>query len=413
MKSLYVLVLPFTSAFALLPVLPLPLVVLILLLFREIILKKNNFKMELRNSDFILLVFISIVYLSFLVNIPNNSLLMKPINHLISYTLSIGFMYFTIKYIFLKNLDDIKLTKFFKLITIIVFVSALFAILEFISKNFLTFSFDPFIYRPVAQEMDALATNLLFRARSFAEEPGHFALFLEIFTPISIYYLISNKFHLVIIIIFSITVIVALLFTFSTATFIIIPISIIFVMFYYFSKNKYIFQQKKFYYIFISMSVLSISLFMILDIIGLFSFYDLIQTIILKVSDSSSSSDRLNRINEFFILLGESDVINILIGFGPAGYVNNNIQSIVSLYITLLLETGILGLTVFMIFLFFILKDILLINKPVKYYLLISYISLLLHYSIISNYWFPWLWFFIVIVSMVNKLEKEQNVHNI
>ena len=408
LKKMYILSLPFTSAFALTPVLPIPMIVIFLLGLSFVITDKFNKKIVIDNADRILLVFLFFVYFSFILNISNMTNINTPINHLISYSVSIFGLYLFVKHLFY---EDIDLNIILKFITFAVLLSSIFAIFEFLDKNFLNIGVDSYIYRPVAPNMEVLATNFLFRARSFAEEPAHFALFLEIFAPLSIYYLIHNKYSNILIYGYVLVILFSLLFSFSSASFVIIPSATALTVLYFFIKNKNVFKKKSFFKLIVYSFFFIFFLSFLLEYFNLFTFIDLIDTVVNKITGSSSSEDRLGRVDEFYSLFLNADIINLLFGFGPAAYTNHNISSMVSLYLTLLLEFGFVGLGLFLFFLLLVLKKILTISSYVKYFLLIGYFSSIAHYALISNYWYPWFWFLVVLIGIIKN--KEKNVHNI
>lgn len=70
-----------------------------------------------------------------------------------------------------------------------------------------------------------------------------------------------------------------------------------------------------------------------------------------------------------------------------------------SLYLELLLATGIIGLSIFVYGVFRRLIQVIKSRDPDVFLVSISYISLILHYVFVSNYWFPYLWFCFAIVD--------------
>jgi hypothetical protein len=410
MIKYYILFLPFTHAFAISGILPLPLIVLISIFLISILTLNNNIKIYFDAEDLFLFLFLFLVLVSFIFSFYFNQHIeyKTVINHLLSYIITIVLMYFFLKTYILSYAKKNTFKTILKYITISVFISSLIGIFEFIDKNFLHYGIDEFIYRPTVKDMPALF-NLFYRMRSFTEEPGHFGLFLEIFSPLSLYYIFNSNIKVIYAVIFSFTVLISLIFTFSTASFVIIPISIFITLAYFLYKNNVVIKQLYFYKRIIYILFSLILFFILLDYIGFISFLDLVETAVKKITNSSSSSDRLERASETLNVFYNSNIIQLLFGFGPAGNLSYNLNSVVSLYVTILFEVGILGIILFILFLLVVFKKIISIKSNIKYFFMISFISATLHYSIISNYWFPWLWFLIVLIAYVKRYER---IHN-
>jgi hypothetical protein len=286
----------------------------------------------------------------------------------------------------------------------IVCISSLYCILEFITKNFLSIDFDTYLYRPDVEELYASSTNLLYRARSFATEPGHFALYLELFAPLGIYYMIKSGYNNAFIIIYVLIVFTSLLLTFSSASFLIIIISFLFtfLFFLYNRKGLSLTLLKNI----LSFLILSFILFHILSLSDIFTFRDLILTFCAKLDNSSSLIDRISRIEILYKLISVTDIIKILFGHGPAAYSTYGLPSIISLYANIFFELGAIGLVLYFILSAYVLRIITKIKSNIKFYLFFSYICGLLHYCIISNYWYIWIWFLTTYVYFTYKNQK-------
>jgi len=410
-ENLYILSLPFTSAFALKSFLPLPLLISFILTFKFIFIKNIKFKISI--VDIILFIFLFMISISYICNLFILRYSPKLLNHFSSYFITLLFYYFIIKNILYIYVLKKGINKVLKFVLLSVLLASIFGTINFLGKNFFGFDLDNYIYRPMVENMNALAIGF-YRSRSFIEEPGHFAMFLEIFFPLSLYYLLNIKVNKNYIILYSFIVIISFLFTFSTAGIMISIISIFSVFIYYLFQNKSVLKNiylyKQLFYILIFLLVI-LSIF---NYYGLFDLFQLIEYINSKLNGSNSSNDRLDRVHEALSLFSNSGLFHILFGFGPGGYLLY-IKSIISLYLLLLLETGIIGLFLFILFQFLVLKHILSLNSNIKYYFLFSFISATFHYSLISNYWYPWYWFLIVLIEIQYYLElkRKKNVYNI
>ena len=136
-----------------------------------------------------LLFFWSLLTFSFIV-MSNGE---KSLNHWFLWT----FPFFSYYYVFknelfqLFTLSEIK-DKIFKYITYATLFACSFSVLEFCCKNFLDIDLD-FIPRGAVEDYNPF--DGFFRARSFVEESGHFSFFVEIFGPLSVFW-INKKYFL-------------------------------------------------------------------------------------------------------------------------------------------------------------------------------------------------------------------------
>jgi CDP-diglyceride synthetase len=133
--------------------------------------------------------------------------------------------------------------------------------------------------------------------------------------------------------------------------------------------------------------------------------------VLVKLSpDNSSASARLERLNDFNIVFSNAEFINLLFGYGPGAYKSLEINSIVSLYPTIILEVGLLGMGLFVLFFMVIFIKILKIKNEFKWFLMCAFFSSVLHFFIISNYWYPWFWFLCALVVVWSNYEFKYNL---
>ncbi len=352
-------------------------------------------------EDFFIGALLLVIFISSLVN-SYAAIDFKPFNHLLAYSFSIFFFYYVPR-VTLSNIIDTekKFVTILKIVNYAVFFACLYAIFEFTGKNLFGFDVDRYVFRPRVQEYEPLALGYIIRARSFVEESGHFAFYLEIFAPISFYYSIKygerqyRLFHLFQIII----VCFALLCTVSVSSIIIIPIafSISFILFLYREKA----YAKTIKDIFIWL-VFLLGIFIVVFWISDINLEQIVNHVSFKVIDSSSVVDRISRLRGIEKLLLNSNAFHLLIGYGPGAYKALGLNPVNMLYPNLLFEIGLLGLLIFGVFIFFTGLRILHIQERIKYIFLFSFFSSVMHFSLISNYWYPWFWFLCAFVLLQN-----------
>ena len=367
----------------------------------------------------LVLLFLFNVCLSFFINdilIPPNAIVLgKTVNHLIAYLASFINFYLSISLLLIINNAENIFPTILKIITWTLFISCVFAIVEFVSKNFFAFDFDHFIPHPNVETIDALALGDLFRsvrARGFAEEPGHFAFMLNLFIPLSVYYLFfinENNVSKLSKILFIISFIIALIITFSTAAFASLPVAIFITSIYYWR----IWVQH--------ISKISLGLVILVLAVWLFNkYFPIITQLALdiegKVSNSGSVDDRSIRTNNFFAVFGKAPIWQKLIGYGPSGYLraglNADSDSFLVLYQTIIFESGIIGLSLFGMFLWNVFQLLKNVAAPLNFFIFLSLVYGTIHYFFISNYWYPWYWFICALVFIIQppSLSKQKTV---
>lgn len=411
--TFYIYSLPFVSAFALTGTITISLLLSILMMaavIREILITKPSFTFPYNYIIIIAVVFWASAVLSYVFNSFGFA---KSINHLLAYSTVVFLFLLTpllYLYVFQKH---IKQQKILKAIFQITLFCTVFTIIEFVAKNTLDIDINEFLPRPTLTQYDALAISLFQRARGFAEESGHFALFLEAFTPISLYYLFFSgysKLRSAVKVIFILIIYTAWLLTVSTAGFICLPISILITLI---LNGNLVAQKSKLFLKYIGLGFLLIAGFLVL--LNLFlPIVDLIWFTTFQKSDSSSFDDRTDRINFFNNYFFSGTPLNFLFGYGPAGYSNlgfDETRSIVSFYLTLIFELGISGSFVILILILFIIFATFRLSPKARLFFQTALFTTLLHYFFIGNYWFPWLWFLSAVIFFLSfkqlKLAKE------
>lgn len=340
----------------------------------------------------------------------------KSLNHTLAYFYVIILSYFLLK----LSLLNIKYDKqyFYSSIIIGVFLASSFGCFEFALKSFLNIQLDEFLPRQSVNEYDPTALGEYIRIRSFTEESGHFAFYLELMFPLSLLIIKKKLCHKMLqdsfIYIFSTITLIAFILTFSSAGF---GIVIMFYVIIFLPPSTTGFIKKMIkkkiilLKLFITCLILAIISFIYID--QLSNFWNIFYELVFGKLGTGSADDRSSRIATGLEIFNASDIINKLIGYGPGAYEKLNIDSIVSLYFTYLLEVGYLGVFCFFMFIFsliiYIHEKFWKLNKRL---LLFSIACGLTHFLFISNYWYPWIWFVIITMEIIKK-NNYQNKENI
>ncbi len=410
--SIYILSLPFVSAFTISETFTYTIIISVLLLL------KNSITFFFKPSIFFitnsfLICLISFLFLIFLlISLFSANINVKSINHYIAYFSCFVLFFLNIYYSFYytePNNSINLLSKLIKVLTIILVISSLFTLGEFVSSNIFGFNLNTIVPRPKTELFNALSLGEFYRVRGFASESSNHALMLELLAPLSIYYytIISNnryrksiRFLLILLFLLSIVI------TYSTAAFLIIAfVSTILLLynFRYFLKNSINVKS-----IFV-LSIISIFVFKYNE--TFFRYFNLIQVINNKLNGSTSLTDRTNRFESFTTNFESSNMYRKLIGYGPSGFRFVNLkESFVAFYPTLLFESGILGFTFFTIFIIYTSMRLYSIQSSIKPFLVFPLLVMLLHFFVIGDFWLPWFWFICAIIHYIALIEKNNNI---
>jgi hypothetical protein len=396
--SLYILTMPFVSAFAFTGTISLPLIFAVFLFTLTVlnILKSGKFPPRFLGFDILiisLLLFFDVF--SFVLNGWGNS---KSLSHTVAYFVSFILFYITIKLTLFFINDKKKIyRRVLQLLTYTVLFSAIFANAESILNNFFGIDVNNYIPRPNEGEeyYGALALGFLYRARGFAQESGHFTFMMELFFPVALYYMYFSglcKWHKFFKALSVFCVFLSFIFAVSAASFIILPVSFLISAIFY---MKMIFRYLRLHLT--KFFIITISVTVITGILNyFFSFYTFISLSVLGKLSSGSYDDRQDRVEFFYENFSRFDLVKKLIGGGPAGFDILGYRqgySILSLYHSIAFELGLTGLLLITLFMLYSFLNCLAIKNRIGYFLMVAFISGVLHYFIVANFWYPWFWF--------------------
>lgn len=395
----------FVSAFGFSELLPIPMLLSfgmgLKLIFK--IVRSGKIKIISNKILFPLAAFLSVVLLSFILQVQNIGFRQTGLNHLISYFATI-LMYFAVPTLYMKhfkiNIDDI-----FKYISFGTLAVSIFIIIEFITKNFSSIAFDNFIHRPSVN--DYIATYSLggvryYRARGVAQEPGHVAMYISMFAPFVYYYfkhILIDKKKLWL----SMSLVtISLVLTFSAMAFIEIALVMIVLLTYVILKKmRKGFKVKDVFVLWAFPIVAAPTLVYFLNSPNF-------ETIRMKLSLSTLSGEsRIGRWINALDLFKDRP----LLGNGPG------ITSIIyntgstSFYLEVLAQAGLIGLLSILTAFLSVLLSILGFKGKLKYMYLFSFLITVIHLTVISNYWYPWMWVLFAVVTYNSGLiERKKKV---
>jgi hypothetical protein len=341
-----------------------------------------------------LLLFYAILIFGFLVIATGG----KKYNHLLMWVVPAVCYFFMFKRLIVNlfTIDEIK-NNLLKVITLATLTACTFSIIEFVSVNFLGNDLS-FIPRGSVEVYKPLAIDNI-RARSFMEESGHFSMYWELYTPLCVYWLRNFVMNRAIRYLSYSILLLGIIVSFSAFGYICLILWAFALVFYHIKNAKSV----RYFW-----GVLGIASFLLLLVVIVVpEIYDTLTFIINRKLDPNnfSHSDRESRFEALKYLNG----IYLLIGYGPnaAGTLNLD-YTFVSFYLGVLMNTGILGLLCFTLFLLQQVKYILkLRNQELRFYFFLSLWFSSMHLMILDNIYVPWFWVMLSLLGAIHFKEKE------
>ncbi|MDQ6901434.1 MAG: hypothetical protein M3139_00315 [Bacteroidota bacterium] len=404
---LYIITMPFVSAFAFTNIISLPLIIALLLLILMIIemLRAGKLPKDFAGFDLVIVgLFLFLDIFSYAVNGWGNA---KSLNHTVAYLATFLLFYVPIKFILFNTKDDgLLFRRVLQFVTYTTIISAVYANLEFISSNLFRVNLNNYIPRPSEEQAyyDATVLGIFYRARGFTAESGHFTFMMELFSPVAIYYMYfsgfckwwkTSKAFIIFLIVCS------FIFAVSTASFVIVPIAVLLACLLHVKKIFIYLKKRTAKFLFTSAVIAAI--------VFLFNyFFSVYALILLSISDKMNNGYdyRQQNIDFYFTNFFKMDIIKEIIGSGPAGVLilgYDQSTAILNLYYSVAFELGLLGLFLLLALLLYVVINILKINSSISFFLLISFLSGAMHYYFISNFWYPWFWFIMVFAIFCRK----------
>lgn len=392
---MYTITISFSHAYAIYKYLPLPMIILLISAISIIIILFSLQSIKYYDKlfglyDLWIILFLFWVALSLLVALQTEQ---KNINHLIALFAVVGMYYFFIKLLLSISYALPHSPAYHnKFLIYPFFLTSIFICLEFIDANFIDLNLrSVVVYAEDIKEYSPLYARMFYRARGFTSESGNLALFLNIFSPLVVAYFLVRKQYAYLV--FSLILYtVALLLSFSAAGIFFIFMGAAVSVVVYLWDHKIIDVSLK-AVIFVSLiSLLWITIFTVIP-----DEYMLPIKYKITFSESSSVKNRLERWADAV----ESFKQYPLFGTGIGSTSAKRSTGVISFYLLLLKEAGLIAFTLFICFVLSMFCKVLTMPKTFnyKYGYTVSFVAGVGHYIVISDFWLPWIWFLFAIIS--------------
>ncbi len=400
---LFIFFAPFTSFFALSAWLRLPVVInqLLFLGLLVAIFQNNRVKTKwIVKEDLLLLSFLVLVWLSFILGFREK----RSFNHSLAYTNSILFYFFLSKYII--TLFKISSVQIAKIVYWSFIASSTIIITDFIGINYFNIKI-----RDTFSEVDGAISNMnhfiragMRRVGGVAEEPGHMALFYNIYFGISCYYIYQKKQFKKYKWIFLIFIVAH--FALLSNAGIVLPIIAGLIIFIVNKLSQLKITTKQLFWI--------ISIFLsILVAYGIIVFFDigqsskLLEEFFNKIffNETAAYSSSGQRLKQWARALSNFTKHPIF-GYGPGYGVNEDAEGYLSVYFTILSDVGIIAFLVFIAFQKELIKKVMKLNIQTRNFLLFCIITSFLHLIIVADFYHAPLWILFVFIQLVYKEQK-------
>lgn len=404
----YVFSMPFTSAFALTPVLPIPLIFCAFLFFLMLlqIINSKRFPNGFLGFDLIFVMcFLIFVVLSYLVNGRGVS---KSLHHTLAYLSTFLLFYISVKFaLFNSRNKQFLFKKVLVVLTWTIFISSVYVIVEFIFGNLLNININDYIPRPTEASTFYQGTVLavFYRTRGFAAESGHFTFMIELLAPVAFYYLYFSgycQWKRIFKTLYLFLVIFGFISAFSIASFIIVPIAI--------AVSSILYARPILYFVKKNATAFFISAFVVILIFVAINFvFPIFKFILLSIQAKLGGYGyeyREDNLSFFFTHFSRFDITQKLIGAGPAGTVLLGFgtgHGILNIYFSFIFEIGLIGFLFFILLLIYGAYHIYKMRSSLGFLLSISLLAGMMHYYFIANYYYPWFWFILILSIFCGK----------
>jgi len=392
--SAYALSLCFGDAFKLHTWVPVPMAVLLLALVIATwsLLLRPGIRLDrgwFQLSDLLLVALIVDLGVSLLVS---GRIELTNLDHLLAYTVVVALFYFFVK--FLCAADDTYVhyeTRVKTAVTCAVLLVSTYAILEFVDSNLTHLGITSFVKFPGEEGAYHPIFLTLIRARGFMAESGTLALFLNAFAPMGFVFLRSNvgpRAPMV----FLLIAVCALSVTFSVAGVVFMAMGLLVAVGMYTYDRGVILVP-------VRAAVMLLCLAVVVASVAAYVPGAVWSVTAGKLTliDATSGQDRLGRWLEAATTAAQHPAFGT--GIGSTSVEEG--RGVISFYLTMLKEAGVPALLLSVAFLLGVFRQIWLLPRgdPTKYAYGASFVAVACHYGVISDIWYPWLWFLCVLVT--------------
>ncbi|WP_068816443.1 O-antigen ligase family protein [Phormidesmis priestleyi] len=395
---MHILVMPFISAFSISPWLPLPLVLMALVTIFALLTARLKFTKE--DVEIFLVIVLGIIAMMF----STDYLGAKNLNHTAAILTSVVFFFITVKSL-LRKVKSLEV--FGEAFAVSLAIVSAFVVVEFIGSNFFGIKFVDVIPYGQIDLSDASVAGYFIRPRGFAEEAGHMAVFYELALPLSFLYFKDKPF--IIQASYYLPVLGTFILLVSATAFVALPVALMIVSLSNIrSKSSLVI-------------VIVVSLLVVIALSSDLSRSYLDQTVGARLqifSDPSEQSnfsafDRARRFRDALSLFVSAP---FGIGWGTVSQMAVDSQifagiqvvdaGLISLYAEVLIASGLIGLALFLKFIVARIIGLSKIRSLESRLVLVAVLSLSIHYTFISNYWFPMIWFALAAADVIIQKDK-------
>jgi O-antigen ligase len=395
---LFILSLSFTSAFQVFKLFALPLLIAgvawVAVMNKGLVSGRIDASL-LRREDLAIIAFIAVGAVA--VFLQDEGVVTKNIQYTGRYVAIFGLYLFTVAVLAaIVNRKTLLNT-----LAISVAIAAGFGIAEFMLRNVWDFRIEQYLYRSLRPTEIAAFGGDIVRARSFTEEPGAFALFVITLAPVAVFGILKwrRKRYAVL---FVTLAVAALAISFSAggvvgATFALLTGGLVYVTR---AKVKWF-----------AMHRLIFVVLLILPAIGIvmISTGDLLDPIISKLTLQSPvvQEQRVDRWATGVALFYQEPVLGH--GFGSIWLLNDGV-SFINWYVDILVETGLVGFVLMWIFLVATLFRAYRLESNAAPFYVAGLMGALVQYAAISTFWYPWIWFVVILVRHEEREERKDRM---
>jgi O-antigen ligase len=321
----------------------------------------------------------------------------KNVNHFLAYTGVVCVYYFFVKLLFAAEgtwvRSELRLRK--TLVASVMLVAG-YAVLEFVDANTAGIGVRSLVRFPTeAQTYKPLFLGFV-RARGFMAESGFLALYLNLLAPMSLVFLWRAAGWLASLS-FLALVGAALGVTFSVAGVVFLGVGIVVAVIVYLYDRRIVLTRVR---TVVALTLASAAL----GIVAVATPVQVWTPVIAKLTlaSESSSGPRLAAWRDALNSAAEHPVF----GTGIGSTAVETGRGVISFYLTTLKEAGIPALVFVLLFLSLVFRTILVLPRsaPYKYAYVASFVAAICHYAVVSDIWYPWLWFLCAFVSAEQRL---------
>lgn len=320
----------------------------------------------------------------------------KSVMHYLSYCASLV-LFYIVPALFLSLYSPwISVDGVLKVLTASLVLTAGYALLQFSMRNLFELNIEAYLPFPSGIEADSMFLGRFYRARGFAPEPGHFALYLEMSIPfMAFYFTRGGQRHSWAVKLFCFFIVgLAVIATASP-----VPLFLLTSVFFVVALAVRPRLRAVGWIGIAAMLAIGVGIGYVIDstLQGVVSFREMAWQFAFDKIGSYSADDRASRLDTAVTVFSQFGPVGHLFGGGAAIADKLGLggdQTIFLLYPLIVTELGLVGLMLFGALLFWFSMSARSLPGVGRRMWWWGFLTMLLHYAIVANYWYPYLWFF-------------------